>query len=599
LLRTIFGTIMLILVAPGVAAEGQLRIALVDAGASTSTIEQVIAHRQAFHAADSATPNFGYLVHPLWVRIDLGLLEPPRESWLIELAYTQADSIAAYLVADGKVIARASGGDQLPFSIRPLAHRYFVMPLAAHRATVYELYLHITTEGSLVLPIRAVRADRFAVLDGPRLLGLGLLFGLLASLVAYNACLYTVVRDPSYLYYVGYLASMSALQFTLHGLAQQYVWPRATGVGNAAVLILLAATLALGSAFVRNFLSAAGIKRNFERALAVSVILIVCFGVVGLVSSYRIGMQALIACAMGQAAVIAFAINDARRSGYRPARYLGWAFAALIGGGFLFVLRTYGLIAPTPVTARAFDLGVALEALLLSFALADRITVLEAQKRAAEAATAAARAGFAARLLERQQDDRRRIARALHDSLLQSLTATGLRLKRLAREATVPGRALDDAVLALREASTELREAEDDLHPHQVERLGFAQALQGVAQRLFGDGNTRCTFDIDSALCARLPARQAHELYRFTQEALANVAKHAAARHCEVSFTGSNARATLAISDDGIGMTDTAISARGLASMRERAALLGGECTVSTLTGGGTRVTLVYRITPA
>lgn len=343
-------------------------------------IDEVIAEDATFLALAGPRPNFGYAGLPLWIRADLSAVPMPRRDWLVELAQPLLDRVDAHVVADGRVIFSAFAGDLRAFAERPFAHRNIVVPLPETAATDLRLYLRIATEGSVALPITVAPTAAFLARDATALLLLGALLGLLASLVAYNGFLYVAVRDRSYLCYVGYLGGALLLQLTLHGLAAQFLWPGVAGIGNAAVLLLLGLTLWAGTGFSRNFLQTATRQPRLDRVLMVNGWACAAATLLGLGLSYRWGIQLLILLGLAQLPVIAWGIVAGLRGGFRPARFIGLGFAALMPGVIVFALRTFGVIASTPWTDRAFEIGVALEAVLLSFGLADRINTLTRDK---------------------------------------------------------------------------------------------------------------------------------------------------------------------------------------------------------------------------
>lgn len=568
---------------------------LVEAGAPLR-IDDVLAGA-AFQRADAARPNFGYLGKPLWVRADLSAVPAPRRDWLIELAQPLLDRVDAYVVADRRVLGTAKAGDLRPFVERPFAHRHVVVPLPDTDAGDLMLYLRIDTEGSIALAVTAWRIDAFLTQDSTALLMLGLLFGLMASLVAYNGFLFLAVRDRSYLFYVGYLGGATLLQLTLHGLSAQYLWPRQADLGNVSVQALLGLTLWAGTGFSRNFLQTAARQPRLDRALAVNGWACLAAMLLGILATYRWGAQLLILCGLVQLPLIAWAIVAGLIGGFRPARFIGLGFAALMPGGLVYALHTLGVIASTPWTDRAFEIGIALEAVLLSFGLADRINTLARDKQAAEAGAAAERERFARRLVERQEQDRRRIANTLHDSVVQTLGALGGRLRRLARGADAQAADLTALGELARETTRELREIVDDLHPHQLERLGLAAAVRAAAERAFAGSAVQWRATVAPDIERRLTPEQAVQLYRIVQEALANVAKHASADRCELTLDGRPDGLALLVEDDGRGLAaPPPHRGLGLASLAERAALIGGRLEIGARPQGGTRLALTLQL---
>lgn len=188
-------------------------------------------------------------------------------------------------------------------------------------------------------------------------------------------------------------------------------------------------------------------------------------------------------------------------------------------------------------------------------------------------------------------EDRERIARDLHDTVIQRLFAVGLGLQgvvRLTEEPAVVAR-LESAVDELDTTVREIRSAIFELHSTRLVGSSVRQAtLQLVAEasRTFGfEPSVRFDGPVDSSVDGSL----ADHLLAVVREALANVAKHAGATAVEVTISAIDATVVLVISDDGVGFDESALSGgNGLGNMKARAAKLGGECSVEQRPEGGT-----------
>ena len=186
------------------------------------------------------------------------------------------------------------------------------------------------------------------------------------------------------------------------------------------------------------------------------------------------------------------------------------------------------------------------------------------------------------------EDERRRLAREVHDQLGQLLTALKMMVHRALQGA--PGREQDwpqiEAVLG--EGIATVRRISAALRPPLLDDLGLEAAL-GLACRQFAE-RTGVSCEATLADAGRLSANQANQLYRIAQEALTNVARHAQAGRVRVDGEAVEGEYRLAVEDDGVGMAPQARSSLGLLSMRERAALAGGELRIGAGAAGGVRI---------
>jgi signal transduction histidine kinase len=201
-----------------------------------------------------------------------------------------------------------------------------------------------------------------------------------------------------------------------------------------------------------------------------------------------------------------------------------------------------------------------------------------------------------ARLITIQEDERRRIARDIHDQAGQQVTALRLSLESLASQAIGDPTLLTYAARAQRFAE-ELDDTVDfltyDLRPVELQRSGLASALDSLVRRWSLRFRIAANFESDCGDDLRFPTAVEANIYRLVQEALHNVFKHARAERVTVFFGRLGDHALLIVEDDGCGFTPSAAvasSGLGLEGMRERASLVGAELQIESAPGEGTSV---------
>ncbi|HUE01491.1 MAG TPA: MHYT domain-containing protein [Bryobacteraceae bacterium] len=183
------------------------------------------------------------------------------------------------------------------------------------------------------------------------------------------------------------------------------------------------------------------------------------------------------------------------------------------------------------------------------------------------------------RLLCLQDEERRRLARELHDSTAQLLVALGINLSVVNESAGAleprARRALDESRTLADQCLREIRTASYLLHPPELDELGLQSALasyiDGFAQR----SGIQVDLDVAPEL-GRLPQEAETALFRIVQEALSNVHRHSGSSWACVRLVRGSSSVTLEISDRGRGMRSDTMPGVGIASMRERAQQLGG-----------------------
>jgi len=191
-------------------------------------------------------------------------------------------------------------------------------------------------------------------------------------------------------------------------------------------------------------------------------------------------------------------------------------------------------------------------------------------------------------------DERERIAKELHDGIIQSLFAVGMGLQATALMSGSPdvvGR-IDSAVNELDHVIRDLRSYIFGLQPGVLADRRLDQALRALAEDVSRRSGIQVDVKVDPEAAPALSA-QSHEIVQLTREALSNVTRHARAGRASISLERRNGMAILTIRDDGTGF-DPAAGARGsgLRNMRARATAMDGRLRVITAPGKGTRLVL-------
>jgi signal transduction histidine kinase len=197
------------------------------------------------------------------------------------------------------------------------------------------------------------------------------------------------------------------------------------------------------------------------------------------------------------------------------------------------------------------------------------------------------------RLITAHEDERRRLARDLHDDVTQRLA--GLAIDAAMISGSEPG-VSRQAALQIRDSLVDLSEdihaLSHQLHPSIIEDLGLVEALRAECDRVSRQETIRVDLDADP-IPAKLPADKAICLFRVAQEALRNVVRHAGASTIDVSLQRKDGGIALGVLDNGNGFDDSHKHARaslGLASMRERVRLQAGRIDIKSSVGRGTAV---------
>jgi len=205
------------------------------------------------------------------------------------------------------------------------------------------------------------------------------------------------------------------------------------------------------------------------------------------------------------------------------------------------------------------------------------------------------------KIISAQEDERKRVARELHDETSQSLTSLIVGLKVLESVAVLPE--VREKAAELRALGGEiLRDVHDlafQLRPSLLDHLGMVAAVQRLTEDYTQKAGLQIDLQVSGFEDKRLPPATETALYRLVQEALTNVAKHARAKNVSVILKEDGASVRAFVEDDGRGFNVAEVMGSaakdkklGLFGMEERAALVGGRLTIESMPGKGTRVSV-------
>ncbi len=239
---------------------------------------------------------------------------------------------------------------------------------------------------------------------------------------------------------------------------------------------------------------------------------------------------------------------------------------------------------------RALIVAVSLISALQTALLLALVWQRNRRRRAEEAAQT-----LSGRLIDAHEDERRWLARELHDDITQRLAGLAIDAAHLHENDLSPGSA--DVRPSIRGRLAQLSEDVHDLsyrlHPSVLDDLGLVEALKAECDRVVRTEAVHVELEADRVPLSGMPREVALCVYRVAQEALRNVVRHAKASSVQLSLVPTSAGVRLIVSDNGSGYDPDAKSTRhslGQASMRERLRLLGGQLQIQSCPGRGTTV---------
>ncbi len=330
------------------------------------------------------TINQGYTDSAYWIRFKLKN-SAGEVNWILEYGKPHMDSIELYLPSDSGGYTVRKVGDLLPFKEREVQSPNFLFPLNLVPQKDLTVYLRFETTGAMIVPLTLWTEEAFSNQDHNRQLAFGLYYGLIIVMIFYNLFLFLSLKDQSYLYYVLYISCVGLGISVSNGTSFEYLWPTLPWWQNHAIKFFYCLGNFFLILFTRNFLDTRRRIPHLDRLL----FLFMTLALILLFFFFFISNQVFAYLMILQFAVIFLILYTSfvsLRKKHRPARFFFMAFSLMFIGLFITPFRLTGLIPETFITLYYVQIASAIETVLLSLALADRINILKIDRERAEEA---------------------------------------------------------------------------------------------------------------------------------------------------------------------------------------------------------------------
>ncbi|MBA4341704.1 MAG: GGDEF domain-containing protein [Methylibium sp.] len=347
-----------------------------EAAGPVLSLEQARQRQQAgaFSAAGAQVLTLGIGARPLWLHLQVESSAAQTLPVWLRIGTTWLDRVELYQLQEGRLLVQLRSGDAVERPDGALAPALGVMLPLQLPPGRSEILLRVQSDDPLVLPVELM-ADSELQASRERLGYLyGVIYGVLLALCGYNLMIYTGLREVGYRDYSLYLFSVVLLIMAYSGHGQTWLWSGQRGVQRYAILVLMMVVPALGLWFAGRFLDLA---THAPRALRWTRLLTAMgAGAMGLsvLAQHQVAAAyvAFIGVALYAPGMVLLGVL-ALRAGHRQAGYFLVATICGMVGAAATNFAVWGWLPFTPATYHAFELGIALEGLLLSLAVANQV----------------------------------------------------------------------------------------------------------------------------------------------------------------------------------------------------------------------------------
>ncbi len=352
------------------------------------SIKDVIAH-PGFRMVESQVPNFGLTSAAIWSRVRLQNNSSSSEL-IASIPHPEIERIDAYLVISGSVVRKVSLGQAVPEKVNAIVDLDHVFRFDVPIGSLADLYIRLESNKQLQLPLAIGTVRAYSDQRSVRNSILGLYMGVMAVLLLYNMFIFLSIRDRSYGTYVLYLTLVAFTQATFLGLSQYYLWPNNHWLAVNASMVFTVLTAIAANEFMNSFIRVPESLPKIHRLkyLFYGVIVV---GLVARLTYWPLEGYNLLQMAVGPLALYQLIVSAVMvRRGSRTGVYFLIAWTVFLIGIVVFILKDFNILPYNDLTKYTMPLGSAIEGVLLSFGLADRINVLRREKERSQAEALAA-----------------------------------------------------------------------------------------------------------------------------------------------------------------------------------------------------------------
>lgn len=552
----------------------------------------VEAKPELFKPMPQQTLNVGPSASSFWLK--LRVVSKTQSEWFLHVKAPFLRQVDLYVQTkpsyDNWINYITNVGSALPYHDRPVLTNQTILPLPLIRKDTTTIYLRVRSNSIIRVPLEISTIQHIYENSQENDIAHGFYFGLIAALIIYNLFVFISIRERTYLFYVFYIFFVALNISYIKGHFLQFIVPHFPQANHSNYTGSLAFIFAL--LFTNSFLNTRQYCPRLRKSGWLIVVSCIATIVLSLSGNLLLGFK-LNWLTVGFFLIYSNAVGfTVLRQGFKPARYYLMGFTALLAGIFIFMMKDMAIFPENWFTEGSYQIGSGLEAIILSFALANKLNTFKKEKEVTQAEALAQATLFSQQLIGSQESERKRVAAELHDSLGQSLGMVKNKVQMIKRDAGKPElreKQLLDLEEMVTEAIQEVRNISYNLRPLHLELLGITQSLRSLTEDVIETGLIDLEADIQT-FDNLLSKTNEMNVFRIVQECFNNILKHAQATSARIQVYTEDTMIHIRIEDNGVGIGPTATGKGGfgMIGIRERLNILRGQIEIAENKPSGT-----------
>ncbi|NEN92407.1 MAG: hypothetical protein F6K48_27310, partial [Okeania sp. SIO3H1] len=344
------------------------------------TIEDVV--DREFTPSNQKVPNLGVKTSAIWVRFRVKNQANLTQKWILSLNESRIGTVDFYFYqGEKKGFKIIKTGRFLPFSTREFNHRFFIFSLPFTENNEKTIYLRLTSKAGLVIPLNIYSLETFFQEDQNNILSLGIAYGTFVIMIGYNLFLFISLKDKSYLHFVLFIIGYLWFRLCRDGIGHQFLWnhfPNYYEIQSFALLLMLFSWIK----FTQSFLKTKKYLPQIDRFLFILSLVLVMVIIISMPTKWN--NISVIFNGIFISFIILITALIRWRQRYKPSQYFLLAMLSPLLGIIIRSFSALGFIPYGFYVENRSNFTFSLSVLLFSFALADRINLIQDEKEKAQ-----------------------------------------------------------------------------------------------------------------------------------------------------------------------------------------------------------------------
>ncbi|TAH00248.1 MAG: GHKL domain-containing protein [Sphingobacteriales bacterium] len=347
------------------------------------SFKQILKSDNFFHPNSFDVLNLGISTNNNWLKFKL-TNNSEKETFILNLPNPIINEVELYIVRNSG-IEKIKCTNYSQVRNRKYKHQFYLFDINLHHNETITCYLKLKAKEQILAPISIHTSDQILPIISDSDTKTGIYLGIMMVMLLYNLFIYFTVRDKDYLVYCHYIFWVALTQATLLGFSHRYLWTDNVWLAQNMVIICGIMSGIATILFAKSFLHTKEYSFKLNLFLNITIVLYLIALTLLLFNLKQHAFQLVNLTAATVSILIMSVAWFIYRKNYAPAKYFLLSWSIFFASILVFVFKDYGIVPYNEITVHAVEIGSALEAIILSFALANKINIFKKEKEISQA----------------------------------------------------------------------------------------------------------------------------------------------------------------------------------------------------------------------